>query len=72
MYMYMYSKTVEIKTTTQKGTDRGYLFQACHGKDVSHSHLYLAESKWQAEVWENSVVRKKRRLQVCSDWKLLA
>lgn len=60
VFIHVYSKTVEIKTTTQKGRDRGYLFQACHGKDVSHNHLYLAESKWQAEVWENCGAEKEK------------
>lgn len=39
---------------------------------VSFHHFPLVETQKQAGEWESFSFKKKRRLQVCSDWKLLA
>ena len=54
----------------KKKKQRLYLFRTHYNKGVSNHHLYLVETQMQAR--ESFITTKTGRLQVCSDWKLLA
>lgn len=58
--------------TNQMGISKGYLLRACNGKRVSCHHLHFGrDSKADRGVGKLDS-RKKGRLQVCPEWRLLA
>ena len=63
-------KNKQLHPNGKKKKQRLYLFRTHYNKGVSNHHLYLVETQMQAR--ESFITTKTGRLQVCSDWKLLA
>lgn len=61
---------MEINKEQPNEKSQSYLFKACYSKRVRT--CILAETKRQAEEWENFILKKKEkkrgRLQACPDW----
>lgn len=67
------TSTVSVKINKgQPNKNKQRLFiRACFSKKVSHCHLCLVQTQNQAEQWKRFIVNKKRKLQVCLDWRSL-
>ena len=63
----MCSKPVEINEDHPNENKQSLFIQS---KEVSHHHLHLAETQRQAQEQKKLYREKKKRLQVCSDWRL--
>lgn len=61
----------EINKTQPNENKPGNLFRACYiAKESQLSHVLIRDSKAVMEVG-NFIVQKKKRIQVCSDWKFV-